>query len=291
MPDRATTAGAAARVGDLLRAAARRLQAAGVELPHLEARLLLAHALGLTPTDLYVRPEREVPPAPRAALEGLLARREAGEPVAYLTGRRGFWSLELAVSPATLIPRPETETLVEAALEGAPAGAPLRVADLGTGSGALALALARERPAWRVAAVERSPEALATADRNRRALGLEAVLLVQGDWCEALAPGAWDLVVANPPYVAEGDPHLARGDLRFEPPAALAAGPEGLDALRRLAERAPSCLAPGGRLLLEHGADQGPAVRALLAAAGLAEVGTRRDPGGRPRVTGGRRPA
>ncbi|GAP66110.1 (protein release factor)-glutamineN5-methyltransferase [Mizugakiibacter sediminis] len=226
--------------------------------------------------------------AAQAVFAALLARRLAGEPVAYLVGRRGFWSLELEVTPATLIPRAETERLVELALARLPADAAARVADLGTGSGAIALAIARERPRARVVATDASAEALAVARRNAARLGLGNVVFAQGDWCAALGEARdFDLIVSNPPYIAAGDPHLGEGDLRFEPAAALASGADGLDAIRRIVRDARAHLRPGGGLLFEHGYRQGAAVRALLAAAGYREVFSARDLEGRERVSGG----
>lgn len=257
-----------------------------------EAGMLLAHVLGQDRAWLYAHGEAVLPEDAMAALEALVRRRLAGEPVAYLTGRRGFWGLDLAVGPGTLIPRPETELLVELALERLDPGHDARVADLGTGSGAIAIALARERPRARVLATDISTRALALARCNAGALGPGAsrVEFRHGDWWEALAGECFDLVASNPPYIAEDDPHLARGDLRFEPRAALASGPEGLDAIRAIIDGASAHLRPGGWLLLEHGCDQGGAVRALLAQAGLAEIATARDLERRERVSRGRRP-
>jgi release factor glutamine methyltransferase len=206
--------------------------------------------------------------------------------VAYLTGRREFWSLDLEVTVDTLIPRPETETLVERALARLPTDRVRRVADLGTGSGAVALALATERPRAAVVATDISAAALAVAARNRQALGCASLRLVQADWCEGLGAATFDLVVTNPPYVATGDPHLRRGDPRFEPGRALAAGEDGLDAIRRIVDGAGRCLAAGW-LLLEHGYDQGAAVRRLVGRAGFERVHTYPDLGGRERVTEG----
>lgn len=211
--------------------------------------------------------------------------------MAYLLGRRGFWTLDLAVGPDTLIPRPETELLVEQALQRLPSGQPCRVADLGTGSGAIALAIASERPLAQVVATDRSAAALAVARRNAEALGLASrVGFREGDWFAPLAGERFGLVASNPPYIREGDPHLGQGDLRHEPPSALASGADGLDALRAIVAGAPGHLEPGGWLLLEHGHDQGPAVRALLSDAGFVDVATVPDLEGRDRVGLGRRP-
>ncbi|MGE4367798.1 peptide chain release factor N(5)-glutamine methyltransferase [Thermomonas sp.] len=263
-----------------------RIQAAGID--PVDGELLLAEALGRSRSWLYAHPEAPVPAPARARFGALLARRQAGEPVAYLLGRQGFWSLELEVGPATLIPRPETERLVELALARLPAGQPLRVADLGTGSGAIALALARERPQARIVATDASAEALAVARRNAERLGLVQVEFRTGDWLAPLRGERFDLIVSNPPYIALGDPHLAQGDLRFEPPMALASGADGLDAIRVIVRDADRHLRPGGWLLLEHGWNQGAAVRALLEAAGFVEVATGRDLEGRERISLGR---
>lgn len=272
-------------IAALLRAAAARLPG---EEARAEAERLLAHALRVSPAWLYAHGGDAADPAGAAAFEGLLRRRLAGEPVAYLLGRRGFWRFELEVGPAALIPRPETERLVELALARLPADRPRLVADLGTGSGAIALALAWERPQARVVATDASAEALEVAARNARALGL-AVEFRRGDWLAPLAGERYHLIASNPPYIAADDPHLQRGDLRHEPRAALASGTDGLDAIRAIARAAPAHLHPGGWLLLEHGWEQGAAVRALLQAAGFEAVETARDLEDRERVTLGRR--
>lgn len=255
-----------------------------------DAEQLLTHVLERDRGWLYAHGDAQVPEAVADLLEELVRRRLAGEPVAYLVGRRGFWRLDLAIGPATLIPRPETELLVELALKRLATDLDARVADLGTGSGAIALALALERPRARVVATDASARALALARRNAESLGFgpPRVQFRQGDWWAPLAGESFDLVASNPPYIAEDDPHLACGELRFEPRAALASGPEGLDAIRAIVRDAPVHLRPAGWLLLEHGRDQGAAVRALMAQAGLAEVVTERDLEGRERVSCGR---
>jgi release factor glutamine methyltransferase len=254
-----------------------------------EAEILVAHGLGWDRATLWARPEAEVPSSAASACRELVRRRAAGEPVAYLTGRRGFWTLDLEVTPAVLIPRPETELLVEQVLAVLPQDAPARVADLGTGSGAIALAIAAERPAWEVVGTDASADALRVARRNAARLGLAGVGFRSGDWVDALGPGErFSAIVSNPPYVAEDDPHLAEGDLPWEPRTALVGGPNGLDAIRRLVAAAVAHLVPGGWLLLEHGADQGATVRGLLALAGLGDVRTARDLAGLERVSGGR---
>ena len=255
-----------------------------------DADLLLAHALGRSRTWLLAHGDDGIAAAEAARFTALVERRAAGEPVAYLTGSRGFWTLELAVTPATLVPRPETELLVELALERIPADAEARVADLGTGSGAIALAIAKERPRARVLATDAREAALEVARGNARRNRIGNVEFRHGDWLAPLHGERFDLVASNPPYIALGDPHLDEGDLRFEPPSALSSGSDGLDAIRAIARAAPAHLRAGGWLLLEHGWEQGGAVRALLHEAGFAEVATERDLEGRDRVTLGRKP-
>jgi release factor glutamine methyltransferase len=255
----------------------------------LEAELLLCHCLGESRSYLYARPEQRLCADVLDSYRALIDARREGHPIAYLTGHREFWSLDLEVNEGTLIPRPETETLVEWALAlGLPADAP--VADWGTGSGAIALALACERPGWSVLACDRSAAALSVAARNRDRLDLRNVALLQADWGRALGPDSLALIVSNPPYVSSEDSHLQRGDLRFEPDSALVAGPDGLAEIRRIVAQARRVLAPGGWLLLEHGNRQAAAVRALLATEGFAAVTTRRDLAREERASGGRRP-
>lgn len=255
-----------------------------------DARALLAHALDRPPVWLFAHGDESIDAAVQSRFDALLARRIAGEPVAYLTGRRGFWAFDLMVSPHTLIPRPETELLVELALERAPPAAALRLADLGTGSGAIALALAHERPRAQVIAIDVSEGALDIARANARALGLANVEFRQGDWLAPLAGERFDLIASNPPYIGDADPHLREGDLRFEPARALSSGPDGLEAIGIIVREAPAHLHAGGWLLLEHGWAQGEAVRGLLAAAGFDAVQTHRDLEHRDRVTSGRWP-
>jgi release factor glutamine methyltransferase len=271
-------------VAAALRAAAARL---GPTDGADEAAILLAHALRVDRAWLIAHGGDPIDPRALARFEHLVARRAAGEPVAYLVGRRGFHALELVVSPAVLIPRPETELLVELALERIPLDGAVEVADLGTGSGAIALAIAAARPRARLIAADVSGAALAVAQANAERLGLANVVFVEGSWWAPLAGRRFDLIVSNPPYVAQDDPHLDARDLRFEPRSALVAGADGLDDLRILAAGAPAHLKPGGALLVEHGHTQGEAVRALFLAAGLGSVVTHRDLEGRERVTVG----
>jgi release factor glutamine methyltransferase len=255
-----------------------------------DAELLLAHALARSRTWLLAHGDDDIAPDNATRFLALVERRVAGEPVAYLAGSRGFWTLDLAVTPATLVPRPETELLVELALERIPVDAETRVADLGTGSGAIALAIAKERPRARVVATDASGDALEIARGNAKRNGIGNVEFRQGDWLAPLSGETFDLIASNPPYIALGDPHLDEGDLRFEPPSALSSGTDGLDAIRTIVRHAPVHLREGGWLLLEHGWEQGEAVRVLLREAGFVEIATERDLEGRDRVTLGRLP-
>ncbi|MBB1059591.1 peptide chain release factor N(5)-glutamine methyltransferase [Marilutibacter spongiae] len=255
-----------------------------------DAEALAAHVLDRPVSWLYAHGDEELEPAIRARFERLLARRRAGEPVAYLTGQRGFWRFDVRVTPDTLIPRPETELLVELALNQLPYDARTDMLDLGTGSGVIALAVAIERPRARVDAVDASAAALAVAQSNAQALDVGRIAFHEGDWFAPVAGRLFDVVASNPPYIADRDPHLAQGDLRHEPVSALASGPDGLAAIRVIAADAPGHLKPGGWLLVEHGWDQGAAVRGLFEAAGLVEVFTERDLEHRDRVTLGRNP-
>jgi len=262
----------------------------GVEGRH-EAELLLLHVLGKPRSWLFAHATDPVEAGDAADFHALLARRVAGEPVAYLLGHRGFWTLDLAVSPATLIPRPETELLVELALARLPVDTALAVADLGTGSGAIALALASERPQVDVTATDLSAAALDVARGNAARNGLARVRFVQGAWFAPLQGMRFDLIASNPPYIASNDPHLQQGDLRHEPATALASGIDGLDDIRLIVADAGAHLLPGGWLLIEHGWDQGAAIRALFEHAGFEQVYTERDLEQRDRVTRGCLPA
>lgn len=262
----------------------------GSDLPTDSARrdteILLCHCLGKPRAWLYTWPEKEVARDCARDFEKLLAQRREGVPVAYLTGERDFWSLQLAVSDATLIPRPETETLVSWALELALPNA-ASVLDLGTGSGAIALALASERSHWRVTALDVSQEALQVARGNAVRTRLTSVHFVQSDWYQAVIGQRFNALLANPPYIDGDDPHLALGDVRFEPRSALVSSDSGLEDLGRLVTGASDHLLDGGWLLLEHGFEQANAVCAMLHDAGFSQVSTRRDMSGQQRITGG----
>ncbi|WP_199873412.1 peptide chain release factor N(5)-glutamine methyltransferase [Ideonella sp. A 288] len=255
-------------------------------LDRLDAHLLLSHHLGQPRAWLLAHDGDPLPAHTWVAFQSDCQRRADDWPVAYLLGEREFHGLSLQVTPDVLVPRPDTETLVDWALDARGAGS-AEVLDLGTGSGAVALALAHARPAWRVTATDLSPAALAVARGNAHRLGL-AVEWRAGAWWQAVAGRRFDLVVSNPPYIAEADPHLPA--LRHEPALALTSGPDGLDALRAIVAGAPAHLEAGGWLLLEHGFDQAPAVRALLHAGGLDDIATRCDLAGHDRCTGGRWP-
>ncbi|MDR3416457.1 MAG: peptide chain release factor N(5)-glutamine methyltransferase [Nevskia sp.] len=271
-------------MADWLAWAARELRACGDDA-RLEAEVLLGHLLACNRAGLVVRADDALDAHTALRYAALVERRVRGEPVAYLTGQREFWSLPLQVSPAVLIPRPDTELLVEWALQRLRGIDTPVIADLGTGSGAIALALASELPQARVVATDASEAALEQARHNAAVLGLQRVEFRPGDWFEPLAEERFDLILSNPPYVADADPHLA--ELRYEPRRALVAGADGLDALRRIAAGARAHLRPRGALLLEHGSGQGEAVRELLREHGFDAVETRRDLAGHERASGG----
>ncbi|QAU23349.1 peptide chain release factor N(5)-glutamine methyltransferase [Dyella sp. M7H15-1] len=253
----------------------------------VDAEILLAYALSKPRSWLIAHADDMLSAEHAVAYTVLVEQREAGEPVAYITGRRGFWTFDLEVTPATLIPRPETELLVELALDRLPHDADAKVLDLGTGTGAVALALARERPRTQVMATDTSTEALAVAQRNAERHGIKNVSFVHGDWFTPLGERCFDLIVSNPPYIESHDPHLNQGDLRFEPMSALASGQDGLNDIRRIIRDAGRHLVQQGWLLFEHGWNQGDAVRMLLSNASFANVLTMRDLEERDRVSGG----
>ena len=278
-------------LGRVLAAGVQRLRAAAADSStaagaDLDAQVLLAHALAIPRAQLRSHPEAPADPQRIPHYLALIERRAAGEPLAYLTGWREFWSLTLAVNPAVLVPRPETELLVERALA-LRAAAEGRVADLGTGSGAVALALASERPRWQITATDLSGAALAVARANAARLAITTLTFRAGSWFVPLGAEAFDLIVSNPPYVAAEDPALASAALAHEPRLALSPGADALSCLRTIVRGAPHHLAAGGWLLLEHGALQGPAVRDELVLAGFRYVRSHRDLGGHERATEG----
>lgn len=265
---------------------------AQVEVDLVDARVLLQHTLNVSRAHLAAYPEQILSEAEYKKFIAGLARRKHGEPIAYITGQREFYGLNFKVTAAVLIPRPDTELLIEQALARLPEHRPVRVLDLGTGSGAIAITIAKHRPLTLVTAVDVSAEALDIAIHNARYLlgnSSSSVEFLLSDWVSALTDEPFDLIVSNPPYIADGDPHLIQGDLRFEPREALAGGAHGLSALRHIARNAAPRLVPGGWLLLEHGFDQGEACRELLATADLANVATHKDLAGIDRVTLGQR--
>lgn len=257
------------------------------ETAALDCELLLCHCLGKDRTYVYTWPEREVDSAIEIEFQKLLKRRIDGEPIAYLIGQREFWSLPLHVNNSTLIPRPDTERLVEVALDlQLPAQA--SVLDLGTGTGAIALALANEKSDWRVLGVDVTGDAVQLAQHNALELEIQNAQFLQSNWFENIPAQQFDLIVSNPPYIAENDPHLMQGDVRFEPRRALVAAKNGLAAITEIANTAPNYLCGGGWLLFEHGYEQAPAVRTLLSQLNYVDISTWQDWSGNERVTGGR---
>jgi release factor glutamine methyltransferase len=252
----------------------------------LDAELLLAHTLSKTRTHLKAHHEAVTSPEQARRYEELIERRAAGEPIAYILGYRDFWTLTLSVNPSVLVPRPETELLVERALTLGPTG-PAHVADLGTGSGAIALALASERPQWAITATDVSEDALQTARANAVTLGLGRVAFLAGPWFEPLRGRRFDLIASNPPYVSEGDAALRDATLQHEPQIALASGPDGLSSLREIVHSAPDYLERHGWLILEHGCDQAAAVARELVGRGFGHVRSHRDLAGHERITEG----
>lgn len=262
----------------------------GSESAQIDSELLLACALGCSRTYLYTWPEKNLTTSQQSYFDSLLDRRVLGEPIAYVTGAREFWSLTLRVNRHVLIPRPETELLVETALSLLPEHGQ-RVADLGTGSGAIALALAKERPDWTLYASDLSRDALAVASDNALLHKLNNVQFSQGSWCEALPTNPLGMIISNPPYIDPQDTHLSRGDLRFEPRSALSADDAGIADIRTIITQAPAHLLSGGWLLLEHGFEQAVTVRELLSEKGFLEVKTLQDLNGLDRVSLGQMPS
>jgi len=271
---------------------AQALQNAYLNIDVVDAQLLLQHVLKQNHAALLTHPERTLNALQEKTFLDWVARRQHGEPVAYLVGEREFYSLNFKITNAVLIPRPETELLVEAALQRIPLNAPCKVLDLGTGSGAVAIAIARHRPQAQIIATDISADALVLSEENARRLGASNVRFICGDWFGALAEipaeQLFEVIVSNPPYIAAQDPHLQQGDLRFEPQAALASGIDGLDAIRQIINSAPTHLSDGGSLLFEHGYDQARSVRQILKLAGFINVFSLRDLAGIARVSSGR---
>lgn len=272
-------------IADLLAEGARRLEGQS-EQRSLEAEVLLSHVTGKKRTHFRAFSEAAVTEPEALHFRSLIEQRRSGHPIAYLTGEREFWSLRFEISPDVLIPRPETELLVEIALERIRKLSAPHVLDLGTGSGIIPISIAKERPDARLTAIDLSVKALTLAQKNAMRLGTPDICFLLGDWLHALPDDSqFDLIVSNPPYIPDQDAHLSCGDLRYEPASALASGPDGLDAIRTIAQEARSFIKPGGGLLLEHGFDQAPAVQRTLAAMGYKAIETREDLQRHPRVT------
>ncbi|MDH5632064.1 MAG: peptide chain release factor N(5)-glutamine methyltransferase [Gammaproteobacteria bacterium] len=267
----------------LLRAAA---QLAESESPKLDAEVLLRHVTGLNATTLITQADTGLNETQLASYQDVVARRAAGEPVAYITGAREFWTINLLVNRHTLVPRPETELVVESVLERVDTDSVARIADLGTGSGAIAIAVKVERPKCAIVACDSSKDALEVASTNAKHNNTD-ISFVQSHWFDQLAQQRFHIIATNPPYVAQGDPHLRQGDLRFEPATALSSGIDGLDDIREIVSNAPDHLLDNGWLILEHGYDQGESVRTLLTEHGFSNISTRRDLAGHERVTQG----
>lgn len=253
----------------------------------LDLELLLAAALNKPKSYLYTWPEQIIPEQALIKFNHYLARRQQGEPIAYILGSQGFWSLDLQVDKQTLIPRPDTELLVEACLEQIPVDQHYRILDLGTGTGAIALAVASERPLSKVIGVDFIEQAVQLANANKERLQLTNISFLQSDWFTNVTGELFNIIVSNPPYIAVDDPHLEQGDVRFEPATALVSGDDGLNDIKLIIEQAPDYLLANGWLLFEHGYQQAEAVQQLLAKRGFTAINTLRDLGGNERVTGG----
>ncbi len=271
-------------IGSLLREMSHTLKSSS-PTPQLDAEVLLMHVTGFNRAELITQQTALIDNDQVLRLKNFLARRQTGEPIAYITGVREFWSMELRVTSATLIPRPETELLVDQALARIPKETSWKIADLGTGTGAVALALAKERPRCHLIATDISSAALKIAEANIKKLGLKNIELRQGNWLQPLANEKLDMIVSNPPYVNSDDPHLEQGDVRFEPKAALMAGADGLDTIRHLAQQARQYLIPNGGLLLEHGWQQASAIRQLFYQHGYRDIVCYQDMAGHNRVS------
>jgi len=278
-----------ANLAATLKTATHSLQACS-DTPRLDAELLICHVLGIPKTYFFTHPEQEVTDQQYAKLDTLLQQRMAGQPIAYIIGYRYFWDLKLKVTPDTLIPRPETEFLVETALELGEEAKGIDVIDLGTGSGAIALSLAKARPNWHITATDQSSSALEVAVENADANGVNRITFVESHWFDRLDEhNQYDLIVSNPPYVPEQAPHLQERGVRYEPRQALVSGADGLDAIRILIPESKKHLKQNGWLLLEHGFDQGEEVKTLFEAQGYKNVQQKQDLGGHTRITYGQK--
>lgn len=276
-------------ISQALQQARQNLQASSPS-PASDASILLCHVLDCSSSHLIAWPDKQLSSANEQHYNDIIQRRMLGTPVAYITGEKEFWSLALKVTPAVLIPRPETEILVEFALEVLRKKPTATIADLGTGSGAIACALASEHPGWKITATDASAEALAIAQHNADAHQLQNITFIQGNWCEALQQQDFDLIISNPPYVAIDDPHLDDGDVRFEPDGALSSGIKGMDDIELIAREAGAHLKPGGWLVIEHGYDQQQMVRDCFTSNGYVEITQQSDLADIPRITAGRKP-
>jgi len=275
-------------IEEILKSAERQLALCS-DSPRLDAEILLAFILKKNRSYFHAFPEVVPDDADQQQFERLLSQRLEGHPIAHLTGSREFWSLDLTVNHHTLIPRPDTELLIEFVLQQFTQQA-LKVADLGTGSGAIALALASEKPDWEITATDQSDAALKVAQANAKKLELNNVRFHQGSWFQPLTENNYDLIISNPPYIPANDPHLTRGDVRFEPDSALVSGKDGLDDIRQLITIAPDYLTNNGWLILEHGYDQKQEIKALFEAASYQQIIQKDDYAGNPRMTAGQKP-
>ena len=271
-------------VSQLLKSATQKLQNL-TDSPRLDAEVLLAHSLNKTRTWLATWPDKKLSASDISSFQQLLQRRVTGEPIAHITGTREFWSLPLIITPDTLIPRPDTELLIEQILALYPADKNITLADLGTGSGAIALALASERPGWKITATDQSIAALDIAQRNATHLQLSNITFKQGNWFEAVADDVFNVIVSNPPYIPQADPHLSQGDARFDPISALTSGVDGLDDIRLLAAQAGKHLEPQGRLFIEHGYDQKPEMLDIFTKNNYIDIHQTHDIENNPRLT------
>jgi len=274
------------RIADLLRQIRKQLRDSSS--PELDARLLVRHVVGCSAPELILREQQPVTTEQLESLCTLVKWRKQGQPIAYILGRQAFWDMQLTVCKGVLVPRADTEVLVEASLDLPHNNRPWQVAELGTGSGAIALALARERPQWWILATDISPLALQVAQQNARDHAIYNIQFCRSNWCRAIRPVSLDMLLSNPPYIVEKDPHLRGDGVRYEPRRALVAGPDGLDAIRIIIASARDRLRPGGWLLLEHGAEQAQAVCDLMTAQSFLQIRTITDLAGNPRVSGGR---